>query len=143
MGIWNAIASNPDALIGVLSLLGGIFGVKRWRKATAASTVAQIDEWTEAAIGGVALLIDTGMLQDHESAVAEFLRRLRALAEAAGIEVRPDHEARALAKAHAALVRLGQTRLGQEAQRLAKVANEALAAMQKLRARHPDALGAP
>ena len=43
---------------------------------------------------------------------------LRQLAGAVGVTITPDHEARALAKAHAALVKLGQTKLAHELEKL-------------------------
>jgi hypothetical protein len=118
MAIWNLITTNPDAAFGVITTVLGLFGLDRWRRHVRASTLAEVDEWTNVAIGGVAILIEAGALRSHAEAVDRFLSRLRQLAGAVGVTITPDHEARALAKAHAALVKLGQTKLAHELEKL-------------------------
>jgi len=95
MNILDILRDNPDAVVtGVTTILGWL-GVSAWRKKRAA-TAAEVDRWAATAVGVVTVAIKHGVFKDDEAAVTAFLARFKKLATAAGVDIKPEHEARAL-----------------------------------------------
>jgi len=134
MSILQFVASNPELTMELLTLVGGAFGLNRWRKKRA-STAAEIDRWASAAAQGVMLGIRLGLFPGREEAIADFLRRLNDLAGAFGIQVSVDHEARALAVFQEQLVKAGQFVLTAELRNLHDAADHALKRLTVLKAK--------
>jgi len=134
MSILQFVASNPELTMELLTLVGGAFGLNRWRKKRA-STAAEIDRWASAAAQGAMLGIRLGLFPGREDALADFLRRLRELAAAFGIEITLEHEARGLAIFQEHLTKVGQHALAAELHKLHDVAGGALERLTALKAK--------
>jgi hypothetical protein len=96
MSILDVILTNPDPIIGGLTALLSAIGVSRWRKTTRAATVAEVDRWATVAVAVVVAAVKNGVFNDNAAAVSSFLTRFRKLAAAAGVVIKPEHEARAV-----------------------------------------------
>lgn len=126
MSLLNFLAS-PDG-VTLIGLVLGALGLKR-QAAKRAATNAEIDRWASTAFGAVALAIKAGVITDDTRAVSVGLEKLRTIAAAAGVEVSAEHEARALAIGHEAIVAAGQAALGDALKQLERAADAALKRM--------------
>lgn len=130
--MWNAIAANPDTVLTIVTALLGLLGLGRWRQSVRNSTAGEVDRWASVAAGGVVLAIRSGLFATHEAALASFLAHFRKLAAAAGVNVTPDHEQRAIAIAQEQLVSAGQRALVDQAAKLKTTLDHFAASMAKL-----------
>jgi hypothetical protein len=91
------ITKNPDAVVGLVSLLAGWFGVARWRQGRE-DTAAQVDRWAAAAVAAVQGVIASGKLKgNHAAHAAKAVEFFRQLAAGAGVKLSVDDELRARA----------------------------------------------
>jgi hypothetical protein len=130
MSITSFLLSNPEIVADGIGAILAIFGVKAWRTKAKASTVAVVDRWASTAAGTIVLLVRSGLIDDHAEAVERFLSILRQLARAAGIEIRVEHEHRALGHLHTVLAAVGPDLVADELRKvagLAKAAGERMA----------------
>ncbi len=132
MSIWSIIASNPEEVTTAVTAILGFFGVKKWRSVVRDSTAAEVDKWASTAAGVVVLAIKTGRFNDHEQALDEALRHFQGYAAAMGVQVKPEHQHRALANINRILMRVGQEMVVEQARQLKLVVDAAMSRMEKL-----------
>lgn len=131
--IWQFL-SNPETAAPLFTIVAGWLGWDGWRKKRAATAV-EVDRWASTAVGITLLGIKLGLFGDDEAAVVATLDKFKALAAAAGVQIKPEHEVRALLIAQEAVAKAGQLALLAEAAKL-QTAGAALAAkMDKLLAK--------
>lgn len=132
--IIDIIRDNPDAVVtGVTTLLGWL-GIDRWRKGRRAATTAEVDRWAATAVGVITVAIKHGVFKDDEAAVTAFLARFKKLAAAAGVDIKPEHEARALLIAQEKIAQAIGVVAEIEAGRLGAAAEALLANLERLSA---------
>lgn len=131
--IWQ-ILSNPETAAPLFTAIAGWLGWSGWRKKRAA-TAAEVDRWASTAAGVVLLGIKVGAFGDDEAVAVAVLDKFTKFATAAGVEIKPEHEMRALLIAQEAVAKAGQAAVIVEAAKL-QTAGAALAAkMDKLLAK--------
>lgn len=129
--IIDIIRDNPDAVVtGVTTLLGWL-GIDRWRKGRRAATTAEVDRWAATAVGVITVAIKHGVFKDDEAAVTAFLARFKKLAAAAGVDIKPEHEARALLIAQEKIAEVIAQVTEVEAARLMTASEQLLADLDK------------
>ena len=133
MSIWKIINENPDAVTTILAAVFGLFGFSRWRQNAKEATLAQVDRWANTVAAGLVLGASHNLISaSAEDFMAKALASFRLLARAAGVTLRPEHEARATAMMHAALVAAGESALPAAAARMHAAAQSAVASLAKL-----------
>lgn len=133
MSILDLVRNNPDAVVTGVSTVLGWLGVSAWRKKRAA-TAAEVDRWAAVAVAVIVVAIKNGVFNDNEAAVNAYLERFRKLAKAAGVEIKPEHEARALLIAQEKIAQAIGVVAEIEAGRLGAAAEALLANLERLSA---------
>lgn len=128
--IWQVL-SNPETAAPIFTIVAGWLGLSTWYKKRAA-TAAEVDRWASTAVGIVLLGVKAGAFGDDEQVVVAVLDRFKSIATAAGVEIKPEHEVRALLIAQEAVAKYGQVALGIELASLKRAADAMVANMKRL-----------
>jgi hypothetical protein len=132
MSIFDVILANPDAATAAVTAVLGFFGGSRWRKNAREAPLAEVDRWASSAAGAIETAIALGVFADHDEAVIAYLKRFKTLAAAAGVVIKPEHEARALLIAQESITKAGQLAVEAQAVRLHAAAEALVANLARL-----------
>lgn len=125
MSILSLLADRPQDVITVISFLGGLLGLHKYNKKRQA-VAAEVSRWASTAAALVVGAIQHGLITDDDEAIRRGLARFKALASAAGVNITPEHEARAVSVIAEAATAAAQTALKDTAQQLFKAADAAV-----------------
>jgi hypothetical protein len=125
MSILSLLADRPQDVVTVISFIGGLLGLRRHAKKRQA-IAAEVSRWASTAAALVVGAIQHGLITDDDEAIRRGLARFKALASAAGVEITPAHEAKAVSMIAEAATAAAQVALKDAAQQLYRAADAAI-----------------